>query len=71
VIIGESGNGQSEVYDGPTIKAQEVINSYDPITQFNKVFITQIYDTNEYEGDVTIVGDPEWDKYDELIYDCS
>jgi hypothetical protein len=61
----------SEVYDGPSIKAQRVINSYDPITQFNKVFITQIYDTNEYEGDVTIVGDPEWDKYDELIYDCS
>jgi len=38
-------------------------------------FITQIYDTNEYEGNITIMGDDDWDSdgpfYDtELIHNC-
>jgi len=40
-----------------------------------KAFITQIYDTNEYEGNVVILGDPDWDPdgpfYNtELIHNC-
>jgi hypothetical protein len=31
------------------------------ISDYNTVFITQIYDTNEYEGNVTIIGDPDFD----------
>ena len=30
------------------------------ITDYNTVFITQIYDTNEYEGNVNIIGDSDW-----------
>jgi hypothetical protein len=52
-------------------KADNIISGYYPATQHNKVFITQIYDTNEYEGDITVVGDSEWDKEQELINDCS
>ena len=38
-------------------------------------FITQIYDTNEYEGNITIMGDEDWEEdgpfYDtELIHNC-
>ena len=38
-------------------------------------FITQIYDTNEYEGNVVILGDSDWDPdgpfYNtELIHNC-
>ena len=40
------------------------------------VFITQIYDTNEYEGNVTIIGDPDWEEggyfyNQELIHNCT
>jgi hypothetical protein len=38
---------------------------------YDTIFITQIYDTNEYEGDITVIGDDEWNKREELIYDCS
>ena len=46
------------------------------ISDYNTVFITQIYDTNEYEGNVTIIGDPDWedggDFYNqELIHNCT
>ena len=46
------------------------------ISDYNKVFITQIYDTNEYEGNVTIIGDPDWEEdgpfYNkELIHNCT
>jgi hypothetical protein len=39
------------------------------------VFITQIYDTNEYEGNITIMGDEDWEEggsfYNtELIHNC-
>ena len=40
------------------------------ITTYNTAFITQIYETNEYEGNVTVVGDNEWDQDDQLIIDC-
>jgi len=38
-------------------------------------FITQIYDTNEYEGNVIILGDSDWEQdgpfYNtELIHNC-
>ena len=38
-------------------------------------FITQIYDTNEYEGNIIIMGDDDWDSggsfYNtELIHNC-
>jgi hypothetical protein len=46
------------------------------ISDYNKVFITQIYDTNEYEGNVTILGDPDWEDggyfyNQELIHNCT
>lgn len=46
------------------------------ISDYNKVFITQIYDTNEYEGNVTILGDPDWEEggyfyNQELIHNCT
>jgi hypothetical protein len=31
------------------------------ISDYNTVFITQIYDSNEYEGNVEIFGDPDFD----------
>ena len=40
-------------------------NSY-----YNTVFITQIYNTNEYEGNIIVYGDDEWDDNDQLINDC-
>jgi len=45
------------------------------VTDYNTVFITQIYDSNEYEGNVTIIGDPDWEEggpfYNkELIHNC-
>ncbi len=40
------------------------------VTHYNTTFITQIYETNEYEGNVTVIGDPEWDDNDQLIEDC-
>tara|TARA_B100000575_G_scaffold282779_1_gene274881 strand:+ start:308 stop:1069 length:762 start_codon:yes stop_codon:yes gene_type:complete len=41
------------------------------ITHYNTVFITQIYETNEYEGNVTVIGDNEWNDNDQLISDCN
>jgi hypothetical protein len=46
------------------------------ISDYNTVFITQIYDTNEYEGNVTIIGDPDWEEggyfyNQELIHNCT
>jgi hypothetical protein len=29
-----------------------------------------MYDSNEYEGDVSVFGDPEWEKCVELIHEC-
>ena len=45
------------------------------ISDYNTVFITQIYDSNEYEGNVTIIGDPDFDDggpfyNQELIHNC-
>ena len=40
------------------------------ITTYSHVFITQIYETNEYEGNVTVIGDDEWDENNQLIKDC-
>jgi len=31
------------------------------ISNYNTIFLTQIYDSNEYEGNVTIIGDPDFD----------
>ena len=46
------------------------------ISDYDTVFITQIYDTNEYEGNVTIIGDPDWEEggyfyNQELIHNCT
>jgi len=46
------------------------------ISDYNTVFITQIYDTNEYEGNVTIIGDSDWEEggpfyNEELIHNCT
>ena len=40
------------------------------ITQYNTMFITQIYDNNEYEGDVNVFGDPDWNSDVELLHAC-
>lgn len=45
------------------------------ISYYDTVFITHINDSNEYEGNVTVVGDPEWEKgghfyQSELIHNC-
>ena len=45
------------------------------VSNYNTVFITQIYDTNEYEGNITIGFDPDWEEggdfYNkELIHNC-
>lgn len=34
------------------------------------MFITQTYDSNEYEGDVNVYGDDEWDSDVELLHAC-
>ena len=39
-------------------------------TQYNTIFITQMMDSNEYEGDVSVFGDPEWENCVELIHEC-
>jgi len=38
-------------------------------TQYRRMFITQMYDSNEYEGDISVF-DKNWNKGDELIHDC-
>lgn len=38
-------------------------------TEYTRMFITQIYDSNEYEGDISVF-DKDWNKDDELIHDC-
>jgi len=45
------------------------------ISYYDTVFITHINDSNEYEGNVTVIGDPEWEKggyfyQSELIHNC-
>ena len=45
------------------------------VSDYNTVFITQIYDSNEYEGNVEIFGDPDFEdggEYynQELIHNC-
>ena len=40
------------------------------ITQYTTMFITQMYDSNEYEGDVNVFGDPDWDSDVELLHAC-
>ena len=40
------------------------------ITQYNTLFITQTYDSNEYEGDVNVFGNTEWDSDTELLHAC-
>ncbi len=39
------------------------------ITQYTTMFITQMYDSNEYEGDVN-VSDGDWDSDVELLHAC-
>ncbi len=46
------------------------------LSEYNTVFITQIYDSNEYEGNVIITGDSDWEDggpfYNkELIHNCT
>ena len=36
------------------------------ISTYNTVFITDIYDSNEYEGTITVIGDPDWDAREML-----
>ena len=45
------------------------------ISTYDTVFITQIYSSNEFEGTVTVTGDPEWEPggpfyNSELIHNC-
>ena len=61
--------GLRNKYDKCVRKANTLISDY------NTVFITQIYDSNEYEGNVTILGDPDWEEggpfyNQELIHNC-
>ena len=51
-------------------QANQLVTNEDSV-----VYITQIYDTNEYEGNITIFGDDDWDSggsfYNtELIHNC-
>jgi hypothetical protein len=39
------------------------------VTNYDTVFITQMYNTNEYEGNVTVYGDDEWNESQQLIRD--
>ena len=47
------------------------------VSYYDKAFITQIYQTNEYEGNVIVYGDDEWDEVNgsfyntELIHECT
>jgi hypothetical protein len=60
-------------------EAEAVIGNLDVDPECNTVFITQIYDTNEYEGNIIINGDDEYDTADGqswmqdngLINDCN
>ena len=40
------------------------------ISTYNTIFITQMYDSNEYEGNVRVFGDPDWEKEVQLIRSC-
>jgi chromosome segregation ATPase len=40
------------------------------MTTYNTVFITQIYSSNEFEGNVMVFGDDEWVVDDQLLKDC-
>jgi len=51
------------------------------LSYYDTAFITSIYNSNEYEGTVTVIGDPEWEQGNaaqapgpfynsELIHDC-
>jgi len=40
------------------------------ISTYNTIFITQMYDSNEYEGNVRVFGDPDWEKEVQLIHSC-
>jgi hypothetical protein len=45
------------------------------VSNYDTVFITHINDSNEYEGNVTVIGDPEWAPggyfyQSELIHNC-
>ena len=53
-----------------------VLQSNALVSRYNQVFITQIYDSNEYEGNITIIGDRDWEEngsfYNkELIHNCT
>ena len=46
------------------------------ISKYDTVFITQVYDSNEYEGNVSVIGDSEWEAggpfyNNSLIHDCT
>jgi hypothetical protein len=61
--------------------AEQVIKNLSTKSECNTVFITQIYDTNEYEGNVIITFDDEygtkqfppifWETDNQLIKDCN
>ncbi len=45
-------------------------------SKYDTIFITQIYDSNEYEGSVNVIGDSEWEVggpffNNSLIHDCT
>tara|TARA_Y100000589_G_scaffold42490_1_gene35642 strand:- start:8033 stop:17353 length:9321 start_codon:yes stop_codon:yes gene_type:complete len=45
-------------------------------SKYDTIFITQIYDSNEYEGNVSVIGDSEWEVggafyNNSLIHDCT
>jgi hypothetical protein len=40
------------------------------ITEYDTIFITSYCNTNEYEGDITIYGDPTWNSDVELLHAC-
>ena len=45
-------------------------------SNYDTVFITHINNSNEFEGSVTVIGDPEWEPggyfyNSELIHDCN
>lgn len=40
------------------------------VTEYDTIFITSYCNTNEYEGDITILGDPTWNSDVELLHAC-
>lgn len=57
-------------YDKCVLQSNALVSKYD------QVFITQIFDTNEYEGNVTIIGDKDWEiggpfYNEEMIHNCT